>query len=407
MKNKIINYINLIFAIVVFSTKINGQISKGDFILDFSSWAYLSKGTLNKPLGNFEATYMIMISNKFMIGGELYYNHNFLNEVNTSGEWEYYPFNSYRISPTIRYYFTNKKLAPFATLKNDLSLTKFEKEEPWENNNGYRGIVGVGVNYFLGNNIALEGLITSNLISLGGFKDESKHISLSTGIKLFFNSQLQNNMESLPEKILKKGNFETSGNFINFRHSPKGSPTSSFHFSPDIRYFITDRFNIYGNYSFHESRLKSSNWYEMNFGLGAEYYFRFNDNLYLNLGITGILELDTRHLNEIFKNSYRTLDIPISTSLNYFHNQKRMYLGIRYRYFELKALNRKITINERNTFSLFVGLDYFVKENIYFKGEFDFSSRNSSNIMNQVNSGALTLGVGFIIDSNKIEERAK
>lgn len=382
------NITALLVCLLIFSSKITAQIAKGDYNLRFSSGIYYSDLSTKRPHANSRVSYMKAINNKLMLGGSVFHNYHFQLISETTGGWNYHTFNTYEFSPTIRYYFINRKFAPFAELNNSFQFTKFNGDTPFDNRSGFGTVGAIGFNYFLGNSIAIETAVKSNLIRLGDFAQHDRYISLSTGLRLFFNSSFSNKIDSLPSKILHRGNFTSSASLsMNFQETS----SKFFSFSPNIRYFLTDRFNIYGSYRFDYSLFNGQERHNMSLGLGVQHYFKLTNSLYFSLGATGTLNYSS--ITSI-NNEDRRLIIPIAGVLNYYVKNSRLYAGIVYRTY--KSQNN--TYNIDNRLGFLGGIDYFVLDNVYLKANFGFYRTEYLRSPFDRSSGAFQLGMGFFFN---------
>lgn len=395
MKSRKNHFLIILFLLFVTPYIGYAQLVKGDFTVDFSISSSYSNSAPN-ILGSFvRGDYMKMITDDLMVGGALRYSRGYASISNNEGT-EYFPVNSYTAKPSIRYYFSTNKIASFTTLQNYFYVIDYRKEGFREDRKGYRAELGIGFNYFLNKNIALECLLISNMVSLGDLKNEAREISFSSGLKLFFNDSINSEVESLPEKFLRKGNLQTTASLLGYIRRFEEISTGYLNITPNLRYFISDRFNVFGSLRFSEYRFSTNDQYVLGLGLGAEYFFKLNEILYMNVNIKGTLTYDASSLIALSENSNSKFVIPVSSALYLFHEQKRIYLGGRFQYeqFYLPHVVYK-------TFSLFAGLDYFLSENIYLNGELNYSLRDNSNSDFQRQTSALSLGFGLIFNSNR------
>ena len=143
-----------------------------------------------------------------MFGGDISYN--FTNADIIFNSITNISFNNFQANQISRYYFANRRFAPFVSLEHRFELSTGLESLRFNSLYGYRFRPGIGFDYFIRPNIALEGLITVNAINQGDFLIEDNRLNFDLGLKLFFNGKFSKKTLALPERILKKGNIISS-----------------------------------------------------------------------------------------------------------------------------------------------------------------------------------------------------
>lgn len=401
---RIISQINFIMKfncatlfLVIFATILmvpaNGQISKGDYILDFNPFISDSNVEGRHPSVIVRGTYLKMITDRIMIGGGIGFVHSqYL--TTSSGDDLFFPYNQFQLSPTFRYYFSNGKISPFASLQNRITFTNFSGPR-LEDEFRFNQTLGLGANYFIGDHVVLEGLLSFNVLDLGDSFDPAKTLNLGLGVKLFFTDALKNDVDHLSDKIFRKGVIETSGNFLSINHRFNETFKGSFSLFPRIRYFIKDRLSVVGEFNYASYYFADRRDYDIGGSLGLAYFHKLIEDFYLKLDIQADISHSKFGRGTNFERSSETISVPLSAELQYLHKQKRIYIGASYSTNKIDLDDRFFDDVNRNSLRAYLGLDYFVQDNVYFKGEFDFFRRKDDGVEGSLNRTNLTFGVGF------------
>lgn len=340
-----------------------------------------------------------------MVGGELsYFRGSNLLFVNGS-PFEIRAFSNYGISQITRYYIGTGRFAPFMSLENLFQLATFQGiSDP---DFGYQLKPGIGMNYFLRSNIALEAVLTTNLINQGDFSDSDNFLFFDLGLKLFFTNKFFAKGTALPERILKKGNI-ISTTRLNFTKSLEGSKLGLLTSSPNIRYFLTDRFNIFGSYM-RQRRTTTSPFSGdkdvfnvLGLSLGASYYLRLTDQMFWNFDVRNSISMQGEGLSDVFDKGVNTISTSISTSIHYFSGSAKFYGGIGYIDSRVKIVDeiRKVA----NSFQIFSGVDYYISDYIFINADLRFTNFKFEGVPDSDQSFGLNFGVGFIIGKGGVVE---
>ncbi len=408
LSKKIYRLLGALLFCFALSKPVEAQLKKGDYHLNvrglfqFSGNDFLGEST---TFGNLELTYLKMMSDRFMFGGELLYG---LNSFSVAGGFPGgFSFNSFEFNQITRYYFATGQLAPFVNLENTFQLYTYDRLT--SSDIGYGLNLGIGLDYFIRPNIALEGSLKVNLFSTEDILGFENLLSFDLGLKLFFNSKFFGNPMALPERILKKGNIisTTRLNFIRLLDDDKDDLMIS---SPNIRYFLSDRLNIFGGYTRQRSSSESfsgdrniSN--SLNFSLSVSYYLPLTDKLFWNFEVGNIISMSGEKLSKAFDNGIEFISTPLSTSLHYFSGPAKLYGGINYVDQRFKSGGDIIKIGRNLQF--FVGLDYYVTDYIFLNVDARLNNLKSEFILINNQSFGLDFGVGFILgkSGDKSEEK--
>ena len=383
-------------CLLLSSSMLFSQVGKGDYILDFNAFVGISNLEPKEPSFTSSITYLRFITDRVMVGGRTSFAQGHVVSP-ASSDLRYFKINNFQISPAVRYYFGAGKWAPFASLENVVSFRNVEEGPLQENSTGSEAIAGLGFNYILGQNITLETNLQSNVVGFGTAKNNTRYLSLNAGVKLLFSDKWTNQIDSISSKVLKRGVFLTSSTF-GFRQTFNNFSHTQFQISPNIKYFLTDRLNVSAQLSYFHFGADETNLRSIRVGLGVERYFNLTGGLFLNVSASSALDL----LSGTVLSSTKLLSIPLEVGLSYFANQKRWYVGARYSY--LNSIGNSSTGGHSNDVALIGGVDYYVLDNVFVRANLNLNiSKGNENFLPESRSGALNLGVGFLLDRNKIQ----
>lgn len=385
---------------LIFIVDADAQLKKGDYHVDFRSSNFYSSQGVQNPEFDLDFTYLRMVSNRFMVGGQL----SFLRSHIAGGFGDVFiediSFLDVQVRQISRYYLKTGRAAPFMSLEHLFRLRKVDGSS--DNFSGYQLSPGLGLTYFLRPNIALEGLLTSDLISSGDFNRVQHAVNFNIGLKLFFNNKFFAKAVALPERILKKGNIVSSTR-LNFNKELGDSDRGRINSAPNIRYFLTDRFNIFAGYTRQRSRLPLSRRddiirNQLDLSLGAAYYIRLSDQLFWNFDLSNTISMSGGKLSNTFDDGIDQIFTSISTSLQYFSGPFKFYGGVGYMNTSGKGFINDELINLLSSHhEFFTGVDYFISDYIYLNSDLRFSDFNSLDFRLSGKSIRLDFGVGFII----------
>ncbi len=389
-------FVLLISLLIIDSAE--AQLKKGDYHVDFRNLIFYSSQGINRPAFNVDITYLKMVSDRFMVGGGLFFERYHYRTSFRDISW-----TELQVRQISRYYFATGRVAPFASLENLFESRKLEGRS--RHFLGYQLNPGLGLTYFLRPDIALEGLLTTNVLNMGDFDSVRKVLNFNLGLKLFFSNKFFTKTAALPERILKKGNIITTTR-LNFRKELEDEKDGNLTIAPNIRYFLTDRLNIFAGYarprSNVPSRYERSNLFDdLVFSLGAAYYIPLTDQLFWNFDINNSVIFSGDNLLNIMNEGIYFMATQISSSLQYFTGPAKFYGGISY-----------LNISDRNSrddpfrkigsnYSLFTGVDYYISDYIFVNTELEFSDFNASNERNSGEVIRLDFGLGFIIGKKR------
>lgn len=397
----------LTVLIFLFSINLNGQISKGDFMVDFyGSMSYNNfepespttpEGTYYNPLLRLRFSYMKMVTNRLMLGGGLGVFNGAKSDINTVGGREFYPYNTYQFSPQLRYYFYNKKIAFFASVDNYFSVQKFKDSNFQETSWNGVTTAGLGVDYFLSKNVALESTLKTNVIKYNDNYDNRFVLHWNTSLKLFLTPGFSGGVDSLASKVLKKGNISTA---LEFNLTPEfGDKTRSYlRISPSVSYFITDKINFFINSNYlHNKSINADRNIRVSFG--GNYYQKIVGDFYTSLGLG--TELRSRNFEVSGTRFLRSYSLFSDCTFHYFKKQKRFYAGIHYDLFK-SGLGNILGTNTNQAWAFNGGLDYYVSDNFYLNANI-YGYRSRVVDFGLYKQARLSVGVGYLFNNENFK----
>jgi len=390
----------VIFLCLITYESAEAQLKKGDYQLDVR---VANVFTARQDYGpsfttNLDLTYLRMVNNRLMFGGNISYNFTnidqFFNSISSI------PFNTFQINQISRYYFATGRFVPFASLENRVELAYGSDLLPINALFGYRLRTGMGFDYFIRPNIALEGLIIFNAINQGDFLIDDNRLNFDLGLKLFFNGKFSKKTLALPERILKKGNIISSTQLSSMKQFYE-QEDESLDLALNIRYFLTDRFNIFGEYAYRPSDDLRRN--PVSLSLGASYYLDLSNRLFWNFDF--ISEVSVSGIGHEIINNPSLFINTLNTSLQYFLGPAKIYGGVGYEH-RMSNFSGEFR-NVFNIFRGFTGIDYYISDYIFVNAELGYSNPDSESFgsfQETEKDFELDFGFGFILGNGGEEE---
>lgn len=397
--------LGVVFLCLIFFESADAQLKKGDYHVDFRSTLSYSSLT-KKPSFGLDITYLKMTGNRFMVGGGLLFQRSHAN-----GGFGISSFTNFQVRQISRYYVATGRVAPFISLEHLFFVSKIGGAS--ESFLGYQLSPGLGLTYFLRPNIALEGLLKSNVLNMGDFDSDQQFINFNLGLKLFFNDKFFAKAKALPERILKKGNIISSTR-LNFLKEIGGAKNGLLTSAPNIRYFLSDRLNITAGYLRTRARTPVTGGDDrinnrVNLSLGAAYYIGLSDKLFWNFDFINTITMNGDKLSEMFDNGIRVITTNVSTSLQHFTGPAKFYGGVGYYTASLNGfgIDSDEFVKVASDYELFFGVDYYISDYIYLNSDLRYTNFGSLNFRGTGNSLRLGFGIGFIIGKGGVVEEAE
>lgn len=247
------------------------QIKKGSWMIDGSlliAEPYYGSGTgvLNEQITGIQAVASpkigYFVSKRLAVGSQVAID---VVSIHTSQNSWRASSQVYHLLPFARYYLTTKrrfKLFYELQLEGALQHLKFTSISPIsseEQLNKYSFVVlnKLGANFFLADNVALEGSFNHEMYRTINYSPESnrnqnsntfltKQLGLTVQMRLFLNTVRQN-PAVLAEKYLKKGNFA-----YGLQARFPGDDYIGRIFEPSLSYFLSDKWVIGGAFNFYD-----------------------------------------------------------------------------------------------------------------------------------------------------------
>lgn len=224
------------------------QISKGTWLIDGNVSAFMGiSDDVNDY--NFSAAPKIgyFLNDRLLIGTSAGFTKSFSESESPGFDFKF-TSNSYNISPFIRYYFPVKNydvLQYFLQTEFDAAFSQINtftnNIESIDKNNDYILSFGGGLNYFIHQNIALEGILQYR----SSFSEDNNqhHIIYNIGLQFFLPPS--SDVQSLDESnAINKGTWligmGASGGLFNIGDGNNISTS----FMPSAAYFISNRFAV-------------------------------------------------------------------------------------------------------------------------------------------------------------------
>lgn len=365
--NRFLTRCSFILVLATSAGQIDAQIEKGMTLLSVNGHWDVGNGW-----GSADLQVLRAVSNRWMIGGQFRAGSSY-----------------YQISPSARYYFSNSKWAPFASVINQLTVVG----RGWDQ----KSILdlelqpGVGLTRFLGANVALEAQLSASIIRFGRNQYFEREVNLDVGLKLFLGNPFAIALDSLPGHIYRKGVFTTTS-FAHYNRSLGDRNQRLFSISPNVSYFVSDRLSLSAGFGFLHLKASELSYQTVDFSIGATRYFELSDQFYFNIGIQG----GYAKRDNSFSQSVRSQQVSASLDgqLSYFAGAKRIFLGYRCSYFDY--VGRGASFPHRYNQAIYTGLDYYVSRNLFFKAFFNVNlSKNNEQFIGVGATGVLSLGMGY------------
>jgi hypothetical protein len=442
MKLKLITLI----ALFIWSPLAYSQLEEGTWMIDGGANFNLAGGDKFFNEGSILAGFSIglgkMVTDKVMVGSGLSVSSgNFLTFQNNE------PFTAqlyhYSISPFMRYYLNQpSKFRPFVFLDTELRRQVFEQKEGIEEtnlNNGthFSAFLGIGADYFLHPNVAIEANLGYQIIGSDELvylaSNRLSNLSFNLGIQTFL-GQRRNEESDLLSRYLRKGNLVTSS--YGYFQSDFQNNTFSFLLNPQVSYFISDRVVVGGNVQFSHNKSQGFRSTGISWGANGSVYLPVGERLFLtpkvnfNAGvgiskantfelvhsggnivvldsiITGggtVIILDTLFnpltLRETeLRNTSFGLSGDIALELNYFTNNNYLLFGGLRNRFQFNFDEDLELLNQTTFLNVYTGLEYFFTDNLSLRSTLSFNifdtARNGDRVDIFTNSSK-HLGLNF------------
>ena len=196
----------------------------------------------------------------------------------------------YQFSAFLRYYLNDpQQFRPFVFLNTSLNARVYEQHAPimflnFENTNTVRAIFGVGADFFLHPNVAIEAGLGYKVLETGELNNFNPHwhdLAFDLGIQTFLSQKRPENFD-LKEFYLKEGNYVLSGTG-HLRTNFDSLKTTNIFFQPQLSRFITDRFALGGgiNFSYNKNELHRSA--GIGFDGTSRFYLPLNEKEHLSI----------------------------------------------------------------------------------------------------------------------------
>ncbi|MCR9289721.1 MAG: porin family protein [Bacteroidetes bacterium] len=410
-----------ILTLFLFMQNAYCQLEKGNWMIDGNANFNLAGSNELFNEGSVLAGFSIglgkMVTSKVMVGtGISIGSGNFLTFQNNE------PFSTqlynYALSPFMRYYLNPpSKFRPFVFLDNELRRQIFEQKEGIDETNlknrtHFSSFLGIGADYFLHPNVAIEAQLGYQIISSDEpiylASNRLNDLSFNLGIQTFL-GQRRSEAFDLMDKYLRKGNFITSSQ--GYFRSDFENNTFNLLLNPQLSYFVSDRVVLGGNFRFNHN--KSQNFRSTGISLGAngKVYLPVGERLFLTpkinidagIGIskantfqlvhsggtiivldsivTGggtIIVLDTL-LNPLtleeseVRNTSFGLSGDLALELNYFTQNNYLIFGGFRSQFQFNFDENLDLLNRSTILNLYTGIEYFFTENLSIRSVINFN----------------------------------
>ncbi len=282
--------------LLCFLTTAFGQLQKGDWMLDLSGsiWygftapgikfgSSINSGRFNVSAGKF-------LTDKFLIGSGFGVSQTGYAQTVQSGQLKQY---RYELNPFVRYYFYQKNhFASFAyaqlcggynayqdSSRDSLLSGFYDDWQRWD----YLLKGGIGLDFFIAPNVALEGLVGLNWMgkrqSHNGFGIKSSAISL--GIRTFLSQKFENKFSIKDQYLLKSNRYigistvfrRVNQSILQYYSLGTGGtvldvhPGMAFGWRQNVNAFINDRLVVGGACNFSGTIVPSKNYSDKSYGL--------------------------------------------------------------------------------------------------------------------------------------------
>lgn len=424
------------FILMAFSFSLFGQIQKGSWMiggsvnfenshadnLQFDQTQLTTNVLVSPEIGFF-------ISNNVLVGLEGQFSNSTAATLGSNFEFETRR-TIYTLHPFFQVFMNKGRFRSYSKLKGGISENRVlsqdisgEFEQKWTN---YSLFGGIGVNYFMLENLAVDLLLNYEFLRKGDgeefFVANDETLSVDVGIKLFINKnqRFKNKIQPL---YLKKGNYVFG---LNLNGNTKLSRTP-FQLSggTSFRYFQTNKLEIGSSLNFFFSDFKNDDFGSHSFGVRgqARYFFQIRERMFFapmaQLGYT-----NTTHTHWGFTISGKATTLTNSfsflfnPSMYYFFKSKNIFkiglnLSNNRSYQHATNLPSK-TIQDVFTFGWTMGIEHFVQENISIQwtgswnllnGHFGLKEGNSPEPIRYAQGSYLKVGLNYFLRSIKKKEK--
>lgn len=229
MKASILTLLLSLFSFILFA-----QIAQKTWLLNgnASVTTSLDKGSDNSNF-NVAPTVGYFITNRFLIGTDFYYNYAKLGSNASNNSFNFAPFIRYYLSPS------DLRLVWFANAGYTAGVTTFDFGQFEDKSNFDVLYGGIGLDYFLNANTAIEGNLQFQQ-NLNDTRDASS-LSYKAGLQFFIPVTLAENSDNI---AIAKGarliGLTASGGWFDIG----GADDLSLSVNPSLGFFITDRWVV-------------------------------------------------------------------------------------------------------------------------------------------------------------------
>lgn len=279
---------------------------------------------------------------------------------------------------------------------------------------------GLGLNFFLTPNIALDGLLRYKFAEsfLSTLEPESPNFFTTMGIQFFLNAN-QNLETPIRDKYLQKGNYvlqlQGNGN-TKLKETPYRLSLNT-----GLKYFVTEYWQMGGTLGFETDNFDNDvpRTYSIEGGLSSKYFLKLNQYLFfapeIELGYTHqFFSFWAFTLSGMEKLRSNTYQISLFPELLYFFSPKSIVkFGFRLNQnWQSQKAETDFTFPpvNSNAFSLGIqtGAEFFVSQNISFEvilgwqfSDSDFEQSGFESRLDRSSSSDLRFGINYFIESKK------
>ena len=314
------------------------------------------------------------------------------------------------------------------------------------------GTAGLGIDFFVGPNVALEIKGGTLLFEGGDFnydRTNSNKAFLNVGFKIFLYDRFSEPF-NLRENYLKKGNIILSGtgNFAKYDNIRVGNYSNNvgeveykgyqIYAYPELEYFKTDNWLLKGRAGMSFVKSNENNRLSSLLQIGSKYFIPLNDRLFLVPSIDVNYNRSTTHATytryatvageEVFciaphietgfiiddvreKRTSHVFGGKADLALTYFTKANALING-GISFLQDVEYYKGAKRNDRSQINLFFGGEYYFAKNIALYGQLSYIFSDTQNhcslfglFGNKVHSGGLSFGVKYFIfnDKNQVD----
>ena len=390
MKTKL--SISLLFFLFI-ANHLSAQLEKGDY---FSTPTLGLSYSFEGPHKAYQFGQSVsfsqakMVSNSVMLGmGLSLANSAFRRSYISSAFTTVDPFFFSQVTAQMRIYFQTKKWAPYFFFSTSYWNRKFRESHTFsrvtneemffgtsqtkETERRFNVDIGLGLNYFLTPNLALEfnlGWTAYKKETLTGFfNPEYLPLYLNTSFVFLFKKTKSETTMSLKDRYLKAGNILVSGRLSGGRSSDDGETVKNLSLNTETNYFLGSRTIGISKISCFRNSFDyngfSNKTVQLSLGFGIKHFIPLNDNLFLSL--QG--EIITGSFKEEGELQQRNTFIPLAADLNYFKKQTRYFIGTTYSIDTYSFFSNDVRNSRGRRMDAYTGFDYFFRPSFYLRGQ--------------------------------------